>query len=893
MLNTRRTWILWFTLLAIPGSGFLRFDGLPFSSKSEFVALVISITALFLSDFYKRFQYLISSRNGATRQWINTIIFAAIILKFFTFVLAPHGDGFEACYRSIYSPPPPEVQCEKSFEAPFIKDSRIGNFDQITRMEPQINFGSSRKDGQLGASETTWRLPFVNEFPRFDALWLDRFPFTAKFASNINVKSDSFIPIQFVGEISVSIKDKTISSSSYEQKSIIFIPVKKGDQKIQIDYKFADLDVAEIPDQQPPIRGPWAQLFVGKPIFEKNLITNLTLNIRGWAINQDLRVAPSTIEIRDQAGKAIAIVKPSTRPDVAKAFDDKRYTLSGFDFAVADIDLSKTNNSFELFATYPNGQIIPVGKISHPMKTSNDYSIAKVEPSNQPGNQVSIDFATFSIDTNNTPPLIPVLIKNSRLSVIAFNLLDLLMLLGIFAVISILILALKSNLRELIRLSVLCLLSNLFFTWLPFSWWGYNSTVIPIVIALLIGHSLRLNKSLNLIGVIPGILAIIAGPTIDMARRFMGLADAPWWGFQLFRGRDSDWFVYQGYARRIFIDNSLNGGENIFYFQPATRYLVFIQHLLFGENDVLLGILLGVGALAAVVFIAREALKHFSHSPRHLIATVFIVACFVMFTEQIFFSFTIAPSSEYPTWIIIFVTFGIIMRGKISQPLAITATVLAALTAQFRPNQAFGALFLFLLIQSELANSKNSKQLLNRIQLLVVFGATMSLSLIHNLYYGGEFVLFSVTGGPSSDFSYSALFSVFSDENARAIFVNKLSTTFNYGWPPSPRSLSFWALDFIWLLAVVRTLRLRDIGLKIWIVLVFPLAYFVPQIPYDFSRGGYHPRHVVAIQLAFGLSGLYVLSRQARKSSESVRRVDDLQGDVRHVGADAVDLPLN
>ena len=101
------------------------------------------------------------------------------------------------------------------------------------------------------------------------------------------------------------------------------------------------------------------------------------------------------------------------------------------------------------------------------------------------------------------------------------------------------------------------------------------------------------------------------------------------------------------------------------------------------------------------------------------------------------------------------------------------------------------------------------------------------------------------------------------------------------------------ALDFIWLLAVVRTLRLRDIGIKIWIVLIFPLAYFVPQIPYDFSRGGYNPRHIVAIQLAFGLSGLYVLSRQARKSSESVRRVDDLQGDVGHVGTNAVDLPLN
>ena len=483
--------------------------------------------------------------------------------------------------------------------------------------------------------------------------------------------------------------------------------------------------------------------------------------------------------------------------------------------------------------------------------------------------------------------------KNSRLTVIAFSLLDLLVFLGIFLNIVFLILALKRNSRELIRLLVLSLLSNLILTYLPFSWWGYNSTVIPIAIGLLIGYSLWLNKSLNLIGTLPGILAVVVGPTIYMARRFMGLADAPWWGFQLFRGRDSDWFVAQGYGRRIFIDASLNGGENLFYFQPATRYLVFIQHLLFGENDVLLGVLMGVSALTAVVFTARQALKHFSGSREQHLTTLFIVACFVMFTEQIFFLFAIAPSSEYPTWILIFVTFGVILRGSISQRAAIIATIMAALTAQFRPNQAIGALFLFLLVQSELGTGKNLKRILDRFQLLIVFTTTMSLCLIHNLYYGGEFVLFSVTGGPSSDFSYSALLNIFSDENARAIFVNKLVVTFNYGWPPSPRSLAFWALDLIWLLAVVRTIKLRDIGIKIWVVLIFPFAYFVPQIPYDFSRGGYHPRHVVAIQLAFGLSGLYVLSRQARKNSELATCGDDLQREVGHIGSNAVNLPVN
>ncbi|MEY4896357.1 MAG: hypothetical protein RI890_1156, partial [Actinomycetota bacterium] len=38
-------------------------------------------------------------------RWANTALVCLILIKFFTFVLAPLGDGFEACYRSIYQPP--------------------------------------------------------------------------------------------------------------------------------------------------------------------------------------------------------------------------------------------------------------------------------------------------------------------------------------------------------------------------------------------------------------------------------------------------------------------------------------------------------------------------------------------------------------------------------------------------------------------------------------------------------------------------------------------------------------------------------------------------------------------------------------------------------------------
>ncbi|MFM8505579.1 MAG: hypothetical protein ACKOBB_11170, partial [Acidimicrobiaceae bacterium] len=120
MLKIRRTWILWFTLLAVPGSGFLRFDGLPFSSKTEVSVLAASVLILSSSSFRAKIKSLLATQNNSFGKWVNTALTFLILLKFLSFVIAPLGDGFEACYRSIYNPPADSVLCEQSFETPFM-----------------------------------------------------------------------------------------------------------------------------------------------------------------------------------------------------------------------------------------------------------------------------------------------------------------------------------------------------------------------------------------------------------------------------------------------------------------------------------------------------------------------------------------------------------------------------------------------------------------------------------------------------------------------------------------------------------------------------------------------------------------------------------------------------
>ena len=868
MVKTRRTGVLWFVFLAVPGSGLLRFDGLPFSSKIEFSVFVISLIALFSSKFRHRCQILLSWRNGQSSQWLNTILLAAIALKFFTFVLAPIGNGFESCYRSVYAPPKQEVKCEKSFEAPFLFTSDTHNLNGITRLEKTLDFGSARSGGSsINASETTWRLPFVNEYPRFEQPWLDRPAFTAKFAAFVDAKKDSFIPVQYVGEVSVLVDDVLTTAVSYERSSLLLVPIVKGTKQVIIEFKFADLDVSEIPDRQPPIRGPWAELFVGKPITKNNLLDKLNLNIQGWSINQATKQAPDKFELRNQSGETVADVRPSSRPDVAQAFSGSIYTFSGLDFVNVDISSTGRGNYFEIYAKYLDQTSIRIGRVTPIFNTSADSWDSDVELLDEPGNIASIDSAYFLIDRDETPPLQAKNQNESNLTLFALHLLDFLVFLSGIMIFTVMAIAVKNDLITILKISGLSLFINFIVTQSPFSWWGYRYALFPIALGLLIGYSIHRYKTLNLLCVLPGLVSLMVIPMIEFARNTLGLADTKWWGFQIFRVRQSDWFVTQGYARQIFVEASLNGGENLFYFQPATRYLVLIQHLLFGENDVLLAVLMGLGLSIAVVFFLHEVLKRVASPHWWFLIALLLAAFFVMFTNQIFLGFAAAPSSEFPTWILLFITFGLIVRGNISGSMATVATVMAALTAQFRPNQAFGALFIFLLVQCELAAKENSRQVLLRIRLALVFAATMSLSLVHNLYYGFGWVFFSVTGGLNSNFSYSDLLNIFNDANVRTMMFDKLSLTLNLGWPATDLSLIFWMLNLIWVVSVIRIILLRNVDFKIWIVLIFPFTYFIPQIPYDILS--YYPRHVVATQLAFALSGLYVMSRQGRVMSPS------------------------
>jgi hypothetical protein len=386
-----------------------------------------------------------------------------------------------------------------------------------------------------------------------------------------------------------------------------------------------------------------------------------------------------------------------------------------------------------------------------------------------------------------------------------------------------------------------------------------------------------------------GAVIAITSPMINFIREFNGLESADWWGFQIFRGRDSDWLAYQGYAKTIFNTASLQGGEAVFWFQPANRYFIFLQHLIFGENDVFIAILSGIAIIFVGALFARNAMNLVPRSAATVNFVAFVTAILLLMSEQIFQTFASAPASELVAAILIMSCFATILSRHFSVGSAYAVTVLAALTSQFRAEQVFGAALIFMLLQLVLKSKLGQVSLVLRTRLTIVFGLITCLSLIHNLYYGDSLTFFTGTNQRGNyEISLSELLNFFSDSRVREVIFTKLRMIFTFNFPLEPLEIGFLIFHLMWLSALVRAIKTRSRDRLTWLAMAFPFLYLIPLLPYEIVT--YFPRRVIAIQLAFGVSALFVLSRLR---SNLVGRVDDLQGEVGHVGANAVDSPLN
>jgi len=825
-------------LLAVPGAGSSRFNGLPFDSKLEVTALFL-FGAVTISHSVRRQLASLLSPPGK-RQVAVLLLVVVIVLKLLSFVRFPIGENFETCLKGIYKPT--VSTCEKSFDYLFYPRDAVNNKDAISRVDRVVNFRTSTGDPSsiLGASHTTWRLPFQNEYPRFDQLWLDRLPFTADIGAVINPHVRGLLPIEFVGELSANVGGTSISGMDYEFRRVVFLPVSADRQELLIRFRFSDDNTEAMPEVAPPVRGPYAHLVVGD-VLGPDDGSQLNLMIRGHVIDISGVRRPQRVELRSDSQSFSAPLV--NRPDVAIHFGDPRHELSGFMLAIpANRDLSDSG-SYELFVIFDDGSEAKIGTVSLP-----DFSADAPEAVATPVGSKSIvtDFKAW-ISFKDEPPLLHAThhILPSRVGVIVLWTTEIAHFLMVALSAALLAIYITKRLRGIATAIALAgLIATLDFASRRvgmFEVFGLGLSK-HLLTAVIIGAAAWLAKKARPHVMLYGLLvsAVIAIPrTLEAYRAWSGLSEAPWWGFMIFRDRAMDWLVFQGYAYRILAEQSLRAGETEFYFVPGARYFVFVSHLLFGNNDTLIGLLVGTGLIAATLwFLAQLLMTQRTGRFHRSLQTLVGFALLTVVLSGLSIQLSAASSSEAFAWTLLFASVAGLLSPKYGNTTPFLGGCGLGLVTFLRPNYlAVSLLFTVAFIGVMALSQSRLSALLRSISaswLLLGSCFCMSLALIHNVYFGRSFTPFvNATSGGTELFPANRLFGLLWDREVQSAIWTRL-TTYAYwtGLPSSAESLGSWVAQVAYVVALVRLAVSRTLLLPRAMFLLAPVGYVISTTPY-------------------------------------------------------------
>jgi hypothetical protein len=346
----------------------------------------------------------------------------------------------------------------------------------------------------------------------------------------------------------------------------------------------------------------------------------------------------------------------------------------------------------------------------------------------------------------------------------------------------------------------------------------------------------------------------------------------------LYRGGGSDWLTSESFARDIFTTHSLQGGEDVFYYQPGYRYLLAPVRLLLGEGDMLPSALAQALTNFAILVLAwRLAERTRLRSPSGAVIALGTALTLAVLNSATVVSLFRVGASEWPTWAAIPAAVALLFWGR-GRRNALAGTVLLGVALLMRPNQAPALALLLLLSVGPLLFTRWRTALAS----ISIFAALALLPAVHNVVYG-QTLVFTPTGanvpqnlllGPSE------LKDAFHDRPTRELLVDQAARTF-YFKPaeeflaalPYSGSLArlFHGLQLLWVAAIVfaiakrRLLSFEAKGLLLVpALLLLPFLFYNPLI--------YYPRHMVAGHIAMAVSAMFVFSGHARERRSGLQR---------------------
>ena len=335
----------------------------------------------------------------------------------------------------------------------------------------------------------------------------------------------------------------------------------------------------------------------------------------------------------------------------------------------------------------------------------------------------------------------------------------------------------------------------------------------------------------------------------------------------LLRSGGSDYLTYESFARSILNTWSLQGGSDVFYYQPFFRYVRFVEHIVFGDGDVLVSTFARTLLVMAVLYMAWT-FRATGAIGRGVAAAAGTLAL-VLVNSSVVVALIRSGISEYPTWIAFPLCFSLWFRPPGGR--TTLGAFLLGLSVITRINQAPGLLYLFGL-RAGLALRQRTRGFLLAGGVLAVMAA---LPAVHNYVYGGRLVLMTTSADHPENFQITptTYLQIWHDEGARTRVKEQLSNLFFTRRPNRPVWLVFRGLQALWVAALcsvfVRIHLSITQGVTVslirrpWVpgdfhrllVLLTPAIFLAPHL--FFQVNVYYPRHIVIGHLAMAAVALY------------------------------------
>jgi hypothetical protein len=334
----------------------------------------------------------------------------------------------------------------------------------------------------------------------------------------------------------------------------------------------------------------------------------------------------------------------------------------------------------------------------------------------------------------------------------------------------------------------------------------------------------------------------------------------------LYRDAGTDWLTYESFARSILVEQSLRAGEDGFFYQPGFRYLVFLEHLLFGDGDALWQAAARAATAFGVLVLPLVLLPRRARLPLVAVATAVCGLMLALLNAPDVVTLVELGLSETPTWVLMLLLLAGLVTWHRSTWRCTAIAAGAVSLVLFRPNQLLAAaLIIAVAIYLLWRDGFPRRGRLAAVAAVAVLVAV--LPLIHNVAYGGEFVplVASSQNDASRVIQPSELLHVIGDDDVWNRLKRQIRGLIYLSDPAFRRSgelaLVLYALLAVWLAttAMAVTRWRRRLTLTERLLLLLPVGLLLPHLLYHVYV--YYPRHIVIAYLAMGATSLIAITR--------------------------------